>query len=70
MKIDYSALPLEQLERMYQDADAKLRQALLNGASWEEAKAQRDVVTEIAVQLHKRKYPLTGTPADTPFRRS
>lgn len=58
---------LPQLKTMYeQEADA-LQSALLNGASWESTREQRQRVTELAIALHKKRYS-SSNPAESSGR--
>jgi hypothetical protein len=68
MNQDLSSLSIEELQKMYADADARLVESLLLGANWEDLRRERLEVTCIAKEIHSRKYPLGNTPADTPFR--
>jgi hypothetical protein len=68
MTQDLSALSLESLQQLYAEEDARLASSLLKGASWEELRELRIVVTCLAKEIHHRKFPIKSTPADTPFR--
>lgn len=58
MEINLDSLDLEQLTDLYNKANDELKQYLLNGSSWKEVKAKRDVVTEIAKELYRKKEAL------------
>lgn len=58
MEIDFSYLNLYDLDRMHEQAEARLKAALLNGDPWETVKQKKDVVTRIAIAVHQRKYPI------------
>lgn len=68
MEINLKELETEELKMLYSKTENELQTALLNGASWEEVKAKRDLVTNISIILHKRKFPVSGSPAENPFR--
>ena len=70
MDINFNYLNTEQLTELYLKADKELENALINGADWEEIKDKRRIVTELAIELHKKRRPedFGNTPADTPFR--
>ena len=55
MEIDLTSLNLQELSELYEKANEELRQSLINGFSWKEVKAKRDIVTEIAKELHRKK---------------
>ena len=60
-------LDLNILKTMYEKEATVLKNALLNGASWEEVKDQRRKVTELAIAMHKLRYR-TGNPAESSSR--
>ena len=60
-------LDLNMLKIMYDNEASILKNALLNGASWEEVKDQRRKVTELAIAVHKLRYR-SGNPAETSSR--
>ena len=68
MEINLKGLGVEELRNLFSKTERELQTALLNGASWEEVKSKRNLVTEIAIELHKKKFPSSGSPADTAFR--
>jgi hypothetical protein len=55
METPFVNLPIEELERLHQQAAAELETELLNGASWKAVKAQRALVTRLSIAIHKRK---------------
>jgi hypothetical protein len=61
MDIDLDNLDLNELESLHNKILDSLQTALLNGASWEEVQVQRKIVTELAVAIHKRRYPIADT---------
>jgi len=70
MEIDLNNLSLTELENLHSKVSGSLETALLSGASWEEVQSQRKIVTELAVLIHKRRYPLeNGNPAEIGSRR-
>ena len=69
MEIDLRRLDTEQLNIMLERANEQLRSALVNGEPWEEVEKKSQVVTEIAFQLHRNKFPSeNSTPSDTALR--
>lgn len=55
MENDLTSLNLQELSELYEKANEELRQSLINGQSWKEVKAKRDVVTDIAKELYRKK---------------
>ena len=55
MEHDLTNLNLQELSELYEKANEELRQSLINGLSWKEVKAKRDIVTDIAKELHRKK---------------
>lgn len=71
MDIHFSSLPLEDLKHLHRKADMDLQQALLNGDQWESIRIKKQVVTQLAVLVHKRMEvhkTESPTPADTQMR--
>ena len=68
MKYNLREMEVEELKKLYSVAEQALQKALLNGASWEEVKAKRDLVTDISIQLHKRKLSGGSSPAESNLR--
>jgi len=62
-------LDLSVLRSMYEKEKSDLNRALLNGASWEEMKDQRRLVTELSIALHKRMMR-DSNPAEVPTRKN
>lgn len=58
MEIDFSYLNLYDLDKMHEQAEARLKMALLQGEPWETVKQKKDVVTRLAIAIHQRKYPI------------
>jgi hypothetical protein len=54
------------LTDMYNKQLSELNKALLNGASWEDVKKQREFVTQLSMALHKTMNPLSSNPAEHP----
>ena len=71
MGIDNTQDDLDSLQKLYDKESAELRSALLKGASWNDLKEKRVLVTNLFIAIHKKKYPHGGhqTPADTSLRR-
>ena len=62
-------LDLNILKTMYDKEAGVLKNALLNGASWDEVKELRRKVTEISIAIHKQRYR-SGNPAESSSRDS
>lgn len=69
MENNLSSLDLDTLKRMHQTAAFKMQSALLNGASWEEVKDHRQMVTELAIAIHKKQPSYFLNPAESPQNR-
>jgi len=54
-------LELETLKDMYTNAAVKLKECLINGASWEELKEYRHDVTELEIALYNKIRSTDGT---------
>ncbi|MFL5740693.1 MAG: hypothetical protein ACJ75B_10780 [Flavisolibacter sp.] len=54
MQTDFNKLTLSELRALYLKADEELRAALIDGASWEQAKEKRTAVTELAIHIYKK----------------
>ncbi|RZM20844.1 MAG: hypothetical protein EOO88_35000 [Pedobacter sp.] len=70
MENDLTSLEINTLKRMHQSASFKMQSALLNGATWEEVQDQREIVTELAIAIHKKQPSYFLNPAEAPSRRS
>lgn len=67
MNSNWDELDAESLKKMYNAESAKLKDALLNGSSWEETRDQRRKVTELSIALHKKMHS-SENPAESPGR--
>lgn len=47
-------LDIKALKLIQEKAEAELNDSLLNGSSWQQVKAKRRVVTDVAIEIHKR----------------
>lgn len=57
MNHSYLQLSLDQIQELYNKAKTDLEQSLIDGVTWEEVKAKRDVVTALAREIwFKRKF--------------
>ena len=61
------SLDLDALSQMYEMEADKLRMALINGASWDDMREQRHVVTELAIAIHRQRKS-DGHPAGNDHR--
>ena len=59
---------LEALKQLYEAEAEKLTLSLLNGATWEEVKDQRKLVTDLAIAVHKMKHA-SSNPAEISLRK-
>ena len=50
-----SGIDVDTLRALYESESARLRKALLEGASWDDLRDQRKNVTELAAALHKNR---------------
>ena len=57
-------LDLDVLESMYEEEARRLNDRLLAGASWESLREQKQIVTELAIVIHKKKNPQHFNPAE------
>ena len=64
MDSEFHGLSLDTLQALYQEEAKRLNTELLAGATWESVKEQKQKVVEIAISLHKKKYPLHFNPAE------
>jgi hypothetical protein len=67
MESNWNELDADNLKALYEKESLGLRTALLNGATWEEVKDQRQRVTELSIALHK-KINTSGNPAESTDR--
>ncbi|MGZ5287294.1 MAG: hypothetical protein ACXWB9_08930 [Flavisolibacter sp.] len=49
------ALDLKTLKVLHDREASKLKNALINGASWEDLQDQRSLVTEITIVIHQKR---------------
>ena len=69
MEIDLLSLSLNELQALQQKADRELKQALLDGAAWNEVRDKRITVTKLTQALYrKREATVNSTPADSQLR--
>jgi hypothetical protein len=60
---------INELQRAHSRAEFELQRALLEGAPVDEIREKSKIVTELAIAIHKRTYPLSNQdPSQTPFR--
>ncbi|MDB5196075.1 MAG: hypothetical protein JWP88_445 [Flaviaesturariibacter sp.] len=69
MENDLDKLDIEALKRMHQTASFKMQAALLNGAEWNEVRDHREMVTGLAIAIHKKQPSYFLNPAESPNRR-
>ena len=68
MERNQCSFELEALKKLYEAEAEKLTVSLLNGATWEEVKDQRKLVTDLAIAVHKKKHS-NSNPAETSMRK-
>ena len=68
MELNLDYYTLDHLEQLLARADSDLRKALINGERWEKISLKQDLITKVALEIHKRRYPFGGTPAEKPLR--
>jgi hypothetical protein len=68
MERNLCSFDLSALKELYNKEAEILQVALLDGASWEDMKDQRLIVTELAIALHKKIQGSTGNPAENSLR--
>lgn len=62
-----AGLDLETLKILYEKEAAQLRNSLINGATWDEVRDQRQKVTNLSIAIHqKRNSP--SNPAESSIR--
>jgi len=54
MQTEFNKLSLSELRALYLKANAELRAALIDGASWEQAKEKRSAVSELAIHIYNK----------------
>jgi hypothetical protein len=59
------ALDLDTLQALYQEESNRLKEELLAGAPWNSLQERKIKVTELAITIHKKKYPLYFNPAES-----
>jgi len=57
-------LDLSALQTMYEKEARRLNDGLLAGASWESLREQKQIVTDLAIVIHKKKNPQYFNPAE------
>ena len=70
MDSEFYGLDLHKLQVMYEEEARRLNAGLLAGATWDSMKEQEQKVTELAIVIHKKKYPLYFNPAEFPSSRN
>jgi hypothetical protein len=69
MEKDLSTLTLEELSVMHEKATQEMQAALLDGASWEALRNKRVLVTQLSIQIAKKKMEQgLVNPAGTSFK--
>lgn len=64
MDSELYGLDLSVLQTMYQEEAKRLNEGLLAGASWESLREQKQIVTDLAIVIHKKKNPQHFNPAE------
>jgi hypothetical protein len=58
MNHEFEKLSLIELEALHKRAERELHQSLINGDSWQDVRSKRQVVTQIAIHLHRKRNPV------------
>jgi hypothetical protein len=64
MNREFYGLDLDTLQAMYQEETNRLKDELLAGAPWDSLQERKTKVTELAITIHRKKYPLYFNPAE------
>ena len=56
------------LKLMYEKESAALKAALISGTSWEELRDKRQVVTDLAIAIHQKRFRINNNPAENDNR--
>ena len=64
MNREFYRLELDELQALYKEETNRLHAELIAGTSWENLKEQKIKVTELAITIHRKKYPLYFNPAE------
>ena len=68
MHPDFQNADLHELLQSYNQEVKILKFKLLGGESWENLREHKRNVTELAIAIHKKRFPRTsGDPADFPY---
>ncbi|MDB5251292.1 MAG: hypothetical protein JWP27_461 [Flaviaesturariibacter sp.] len=70
MEDNLNSLELDTLKRMHQSAAFRMQAALLSGSSWEDVREHREMVTELAIAIHRKEPAYFLNPAESPRRSS
>ena len=68
MEIQWTKMSVQELTKILSEAEKDLEKSLISGLDWKEVKEKVNMITEINIAIHRKKYPLTGSPAESPFR--
>ena len=68
MDINFRYMSMEDLANMYLKADKELKEALLNGANWEDIREKRRIHTELSIAVNRMRSPedYGDSPANRP----
>jgi hypothetical protein len=70
MDINFNYVRLDDLADLFLKADKDLKNALLSGADWQDIRDKRRIVTELSIELHKKRSPEDyTTPAERAYRK-
>jgi hypothetical protein len=56
------------LKEMYEKEASALKAALISGISWDDLKDKRQVVTDLAIAIHQKRFPMNVNPAESGMR--
>ena len=63
------SLDLNTLKSLYEKASSELSDALLNGVEWKETREKRQKVTDLAIEIHKKRFAPNTNPAEQSSRK-
>ncbi|HEV7621854.1 MAG TPA: hypothetical protein VGO09_08980 [Flavisolibacter sp.] len=57
MDINFRYLPLDFVKLLYKKANAALKKSLLRGDEMHDIKSKEQMVTELAIEIHRKEHP-------------
>lgn len=65
--VEFQNIDYYTLAEQYLKETGELRQSLLEGVPWEDLRNKKNLITQLAIALHRRK-PYNFNPAESPSR--